>query len=777
MVDRHPMIRMAALTILPLFIMKNQPLSRILYALVFLASSIAASAQGVGLVLSGGGAKGIAHVAIIKVLEDNDIPIDYVTGTSMGAIVGSLYACGYSPEEMMELFTSKDFAQWSTGTLDPKRIYYTYRQPQTPRQFNVNFSKPDSANIFSYIPANLISPMPMNVEFLRLFGPYTLQCEGDFDKLFVPFRCVTSDIYHKHKIVCANGSLGEAVRQSMSFPLVFKPIERDGVLVYDGGIYDNFPVDVMTDTYHPSFIIGSNVSSPNKKPQPDNVYSQLEDMIIQNNDYSLPDSLGVKIDIPVLNFGVLDFGKAREIYDIGYKTGLAMVDSIKSRCAERRPASLVAERRRNFRDNTPPLLFDSVSTVGVPKEVASYIDYLFAGKTPRSIDVSQVDDAYYRIVSTGLVSDLEPQMRWVDGKNVLIVKPSLNDKWNCAIGGWLTSNNNNLIYLSGSYSSLTYRSFSVDLDAWIGQSYLAAMLDAKWRFNRGVPLYLRFRAVASRTRYYNDHRYFFRFSDPSFISSDDDYFTLSIFRNVNRTLRISASLGYQYRRDKYDLESLKNSENILTERNRQNRAALGAVLESNNLNHPIYPSQGHLTKISVYETFSHDRFPGLSSSSRFRTLLHAQWQAYFPLLPRLTLGSCLSGAAMFGPLENNFTAVLLNSRPYNPVPNLINFFNPAMRAPQYLTVGLIPIWSPFKNFQTRLDAHAFLHVRGIRKVGVSGVEYGKWFNRVEGMAQLSAVYNLPHVSVSLYGVYLTGIRNNWNFGINLGLLIPAPGFL
>ncbi|MDE7452384.1 MAG: patatin-like phospholipase family protein, partial [Paramuribaculum sp.] len=79
--------------------------------------------QAVGLVLSGGGAKGIAHIGVIKALEENNIPIDYITGTSMGAIIGGLYACGYTPAEMLELIKSKDFEYWSSGKIDPSLTY------------------------------------------------------------------------------------------------------------------------------------------------------------------------------------------------------------------------------------------------------------------------------------------------------------------------------------------------------------------------------------------------------------------------------------------------------------------------------------------------------------------------------------------------------------------------------------------------------------------------------------------------------------------------------
>nr|MDE6295007.1 patatin-like phospholipase family protein [Muribaculaceae bacterium] len=245
---------------------------------------IAGDGEKIGLVLSGGGAKGIAHIGVIKALEDNNIPIDCVTGTSMGAVVGSLYACGYTPEKMMELVTSKVFLNCSTGTIDPDLTYYFSQPTPTPEWVGINLSlnpSKDGSLTDQIIPSSLINPLPMNIEFLNLFTPYTIQIKEDFNNLFVPFRCVCSDVYNKHKVVLHSGSLGNAVRASMSFPTVFRPIEIDGLLMYDGGIYDNFPVDVMQKDFNPDFIIGVSVSGPDAKPQPGNLMEQLEDMIIQ----------------------------------------------------------------------------------------------------------------------------------------------------------------------------------------------------------------------------------------------------------------------------------------------------------------------------------------------------------------------------------------------------------------------------------------------------------------------------------------------------------------
>ena len=203
-------------------------------------------AQTVGLVLSGGGAKGIAHIGIIKALEENNVPIDYVAGTSMGAIVGAWYAMGYTPDDMLNLILSDDFNLWSRGIFDERYVYYFKKPDPTPEIVTFNVALQDSTKFEPhFLPNSLINPFPMNYAFMSLFAPYSAQCGGNFDNLFVPFRAVASDVYHKRELVLRDGDLGDAVRASMSFPFVFKPIEIDSVLVYDGGIYNNFPVDVM----------------------------------------------------------------------------------------------------------------------------------------------------------------------------------------------------------------------------------------------------------------------------------------------------------------------------------------------------------------------------------------------------------------------------------------------------------------------------------------------------------------------------------------------------
>ena len=296
--------------------------------LVLLFSISNVRSQRVGLVLSGGGARGIAHIGLIQALEDNDIPIDYITGTSMGAIVASMYAMGYTTEEMIDLILSDDFQLWQSGKIDDKMVKYFLQQDPTPGFINLKIPLNDSVKSkANLLPVSLIKPQPMSFAFLKLFANATERCKGDFDNLFVPIRTVSSDIYNKKAIISSKGDLGKAVRASMSFPFVFKPIELDSVLVLDGGIYDNFPVQVMKDDFAPEFIIGSVVSKNPLKPTAEDLMSQIDNLVMQKTNYDVDsiDGVSIKFDL-VGSVSLLDMQKAPELYEIGYNKGLEYID-------------------------------------------------------------------------------------------------------------------------------------------------------------------------------------------------------------------------------------------------------------------------------------------------------------------------------------------------------------------------------------------------------------------------------------------------------------------
>ncbi|MDE7160974.1 MAG: patatin-like phospholipase family protein [Muribaculaceae bacterium] len=753
----------------------------------------------VGLVLSGGGAKGIAHVGVIKALEDNDIPIDCVTGTSMGAIVGSLYSCGWSPAEMMDFFTSTRFLDCSTGTIDPAYTYYFSQPAPTPQWVGLNISlnpAKDTGLMDQVLPSSLINPEPMSIEYLKLFTPYTAQCGENFDRLFVPYRCVTSDIYHKHKVVLSHGSLGDCVRASMSFPLVYKPIEMDGVLMYDGGIYDNFPVNVMESDFNPEFIIGVSVSSPDAKPQQGNIYEQLEDMIIQNNDYSVPPAKGVKIQVPVLDFGVLDFPDAPEIYNIGYQTGLAMVDSIKKRTPARRPLEEVTRRREKFARATPVIEYDSVDVSGATRRQGRYLKFLFDRGLDRPFGMDQAFDAYYRAVTSGKIADLLPQSRLSSStlyvtahdttahpllsRNTLLLETKVKNPWTVGVGGWITSTTHSMLYLTLGYHTLNFNSLDVDLRGWIGQSYYAGVLSGKFTIQSRVPSYLELEAVASRRKFYDEELLFFEEGSPTFITANEAFVRINYAAALGRAGKAVAGIGYGHITDHYYPDNVKDYATASRDRTAYRTLAMNAGVEWNRLNFMLYPSSGKMLKAGV--TVVHDDTRHTSGQSdvtrrlggHWTASLKGEWKQFFSLHRNFRLGGAASGMATINSLYQNYTSTLIHAHGFAPTPSTRNYFNPAFRNDNFVAAGVMPIWLPWSKLQLRGDFYGYLPLRRVDRTADDMARHGGWFSGMQFIGEVAAVYNFPFAALSIYGNYLSSPARNWNFGINFGLYFEAP---
>ena len=258
--------------------------------LIILSQTI--QAQSVGLVLSGGGAKGLAHIGVIKVLEENNIPIDYIAGTSIGAIVAGLYAAGYTTDEMEELFKSDDFYFWSTGKIQKEYRYYFMQQEEDPSWIDLKFEKKED-KLKVLPPTNLIPENQMDFAFMELLSATNAACNYNFDSLMVPYFCVAADMYNNQPVILRNGDLGSAIRASMTVPLVFKPITIDGKLLFDGGILNNFPTDIMKETFNPDIIIGHKVADESKKAESDDLMQQVSNLVMRPTNFTISSKDGI----------------------------------------------------------------------------------------------------------------------------------------------------------------------------------------------------------------------------------------------------------------------------------------------------------------------------------------------------------------------------------------------------------------------------------------------------------------------------------------------------
>lgn len=743
--------------------------------------------QSVGLVLSGGGAKGIAHIGVIKALEEHNIPIDYIAGTSMGAIIGGLYACGYTPEEMMQLVLSDDFKNWSSGKIDRKLTYYFAQGDPTPELGSISIGAKDSTEVQSVMPLSLISPLPMNFAFMDLFSAYTAQCGGNFDNLFVPFRCVTSDVYHKHKIVLSHGSVGDAIRASMSFPMVFHPIEMDGVLVYDGGIYDNFPVDVMRSDFAPSIMIGVNVSGPDKKPNPNNLFQQLEDMIIQNNDYSLPAEEGIKMDVPVRMFGLLDWDAAPRIYEIGYNTAMEMMDSICGRVTSRVPQNARRLRRQVFKATTPYVRFDSVSVTGASRHQNEYIKYLFTHNSADTFGISSARDAYYRALTPGRLRNLMPHALYNDttGLFTLDLDATVKRNFKLGFGGYITSSTSSMLFISGGYNTLSFNSAGLTLNGWVGQSYLAAAINAKMNLRTSVPSRFHLQLVGLRHRYFENDKLFFEDNQPVFITREQLFSIFNYEWAAGQRGRFTLGVGWGHLKDRFYHNNTAKFTSLDRDVAVQNLGKVQARYSYNTLNDYSLPTAGAAYDVAVIGVAGNYNYhPGDSlfvSSHRRRHWLQAELrtQNYFDLSRHFTLGVTSDILWSNRGLLGNYYSTIVEAPAFHPTPSSYNSFNSALRANSFVALGVVPVWKMSQMVQVRGDFHLFLPERKIRELTDRNyaAAYGHRFDSPQFFGEVAGALNLQFATIKTYVNYTSYPANNWGCGISIGVFILAPDFL
>ncbi len=748
-----------------------------------------AAEQSVGLVLSGGGAKGVAHIGVIQALEDNDIPIDYISGTSMGAIVGSLYAMGYTPEQMMELLGSREFANWSTGRIDKKLSYYFLQDAPSPAMLTLNFGEGKAGRKNSILPSSLINPLPMNFGFMELYSAATAQCGGDFNRLFVPFRAVVSDVSAHRGLVCKSGSLGDAVRASMSFPLVFHPTEIDGRMMYDGGIYDNFPVDVMTSQFAPSIMIGVDVSSDGTDTGKSDVVSQLENLIMQPANDSIQPWRGIKMRIHLEQFALLDFDKARQIYKIGYDKAMSMMDSIKSRIHTRIPAEARTLRRKVYRSATPYLRFDSVNVTGGTPSQNSYVRYLFTHNRPDTFGLARARAAYYRAITPGKFRNLVPQAIYNDstGLFTLDLRATLKNNFDAGIGGYLSTSTNSMLFLTTGYKTLSFNSFDARFNAWIGQSYLGAEASAHIRLLRAVPSGLELKAVASRQKYFPRDSYFFQTSDPTVLTSDEFYGRLAYGVAAGRNARVEVAAGYGLLIDKYYHNVMPEAGTIAMrydDRLTRRLAKAEAMYEYSTLNSVTVPTDGAFYRLKVLGVLGRRYFSGGGAHTVDHRSHHAGWgqiellcRKYWNLSPKFSLGAELNILASSHGRPEQYSEAVAFAPAYIPSPSFNNVLSPSFRAYRYAAAAVVPVWKLNNVFQLRSTFDLFLPESRIKEMPDGTAWYGRRFSTVEYFAQAELVMALPFTNVSAYCHYSSVPEGRWNFGLTFGLFLQAPRFL
>ncbi len=377
----------------------------------------------IGLALGGGGARGIAHIGVIRALEEMNIPIDYIAGTSMGSIAGGLYSCGFTPDQMEAVIKS---IKWETLFQDaPERPEQSFRQKEDdfehliPLEFGLNFEKGGLV-----LPPGLIAGSKLGFVLDSTLLPCSV---ANFDELRIPFRAVATDIQTGEPYVMSQGSLARSIRASMAIPAIFTPVELDGHLLIDGGESQNLPVQTVK-AMGADIVIAVNVGSSGaeKAEKPTNVgamIGRLIDLPLQQNTMASAKLADVVITPDLHGYTSADFVAGTKMIPLGYEATMAEKAKLQ---AYAEPESVYRAWKLGHDATLPPLPFiNAIEIDPVPGVDPRRISYLVKTKTNQVLDTRTLGSDLKRIYSLGIFEIVSYEIVRDGDRNILHITPTL----------------------------------------------------------------------------------------------------------------------------------------------------------------------------------------------------------------------------------------------------------------------------------------------------------------------------------------------------------------
>ena len=402
----------------------------ILWAIVLLSITITAYAQDttsvkarpkVGLVLSGGGAKGAAHIGVLKYIEEAEIPIDYIAGTSMGAIVGGMYAMGYSADEILDLISAVDWDRLISNQVDRQRTSYTSKAESRTQLITIPFSvrtdeqELQSRTFKNSLPTGIVS----GDNLINLFNSLSVGYADsvDFDQLPVPFLCIATNMVSGEAEVLDKGVFSKSLRASMAIPILFDPVKINNTLYADGGLLNNFPAEECR-AMGADYVIGVSMS-PGLESNPENLsspFSQIKQLkqIITDKDFENYHKMcDIFISPELGGVGMLSFDaeSVARMTSSGYKAAsafeekfLALKELVKADSTSYKEKRPEVKKAINILQNK--VLISGIEMEGVEKDIEEWVRRKCTFKTGDLVCKDDIDKSVSIYYGTGDYSSI-----------------------------------------------------------------------------------------------------------------------------------------------------------------------------------------------------------------------------------------------------------------------------------------------------------------------------------------------------------------------------------
>ena len=386
----------------------------------------------IGLVLGGGGARGAAHIGVIEVLEREHIPICRLAGTSMGSIVGGLYAAGFAPDEMRDILGDLDWSDLFSD--DPSRVEMPMRRKQDDYRYLLNFE-------IGYKNGRIITPVGVvqGQKLLMLLRRLLVSTwdVADFDTLPIPFRAIATDIVAGKEVVFGKGDLPLAIRSSMSVPGAFAPTNVNGQLLVDGGVMNNVPIDVARGMGAQRLIVvdvGSPLAEESELSNPVALLNQMVSALMADKTRHQLDSLtpdDILIQPKLGKLGSSEFNRCKEAIDIGRAAAEAAVDRLRrySVSADAWSAYETAHRKRAF----DPALVAFLEVDKSRTETAEYVQQSLKPEVGKPLDPAKLETEIGRLYGRGNYQQIDYHLVGRDNEKGLLIVP-VDKPWGPVFG-------------------------------------------------------------------------------------------------------------------------------------------------------------------------------------------------------------------------------------------------------------------------------------------------------------------------------------------------------
>lgn len=761
----------------------------ILFILLITLIVHTANAQRVGVVLSGGGAKGAAHIGVLKALEEEGIPIDYIVGTSMGAIVGAFYSAGYSPEEIEEIIRNPVFSNWVNGT-NSERYHYNYTRAQDNASwftFDLLLDKSAGPTVNTPLANDLIINFILN-EYL---AQASQRAEDRFDGLFVPYRAVAADLFTQTAIPIDSGSVMQAARSSMAVPLFYRPIKVANKYLFDGGIYNNFPVDVMEETFEPDVVIGSNVGTKISAEYPFGedehiMNDMLLFMVLDKTDPSRIGENNLYIEPNIVKESALAFDKVGQFIDSGYVATKRQLKTFKPTIKDTISKDLIQLQRQEFKADFEDLAFGRLELYGFDDKQSKFVQKLISFKNGTR-DLEQIKSAYFQLVSEPYFKNVYPNFSYDSESKYFVLefylKPTARNSLSIDVGGNLSTRQINTLQVGARLNSFNRRLNTYELNFSTGLFYESVLLRSRFNYNPKTRFYFQPKFTYNHWDYVNSKDILTPNRETVLLDRIDREIGGALGFGTGQRGVISTELSHIRNTDEFNNSPSFSSDDYL-DRLELKALNLGFRYERNSLDRKQFPKGGSRFYADLqYYGGSADWLPGTTSIehepidnneiSRNLNWFTAKvsFEEFSEPKGAYTFGWTLD--AQFSTIDPlfNYQSTLLYLPSFEPMFDAKTYYSPNFRAQYFLAAGVKNIFQVAKSLEFRLELYAFEAFKwaeeGVNQEAVVNTGFSK--PRFMGMAGF--VYNTILGPVSLRLNYMENQDPDFGLMLSVGYTI------